>query len=114
MLLLERIIKSIIDIPKNFLVFWYREIFFLWKEKGLKIFFRLEKFFAVKINLHYLFTPLYQDYTLIGYLFGFPLRLTRIILGTLFYLIFFVFWLLLYLLWAAIPFYLFLKGIKIL
>jgi hypothetical protein len=78
-----------IDALKNFLNFWANTIQ------------KLDKNFAVKINLINFFEPLYKDYSIIGRFVGIILRLLRILIGLLIYLIisfiilgFILFWLL--------------------
>ncbi len=64
---------------------------------------QLDRFFALKITFRYLFQPLYRDYTVIGYLFGFLFRSIRIISALIIYALFAVLSLMLYLGWASIP-----------
>ena len=105
MLLIKKILENIILIFINFFDFWWKSSFLWWKEKFGKAMFRMERTFAVKINFFNIFRPLYQDYTFIGYTFGFILRATRVIVGSLIYLIIFILFAGLYLVWALLPFW---------
>ena len=64
---------------------------------------RLDRIFALRITAKNWFQPLYQDFSIIGYVWGFIFRTIRIIIGLIFYLILFFIALFLFLLWATIP-----------
>lgn len=70
----------------------------------------LDRFFALRITFRYWLKPLYQDYSVIGYILGFILRTGRLLLGGIVYLLFIAIALLLYIIWAAIPFYIVYRG----
>ena len=63
----------------------------------------LDKFFAWKITLKNLFSPLYKDYTPVGYLLGFVLRAVRLVVASGVYLLIFIAAFFLYLVWLLIP-----------
>jgi hypothetical protein len=63
----------------------------------------LEKRLALRINLHFLFSPLYQEYNIYGYVLGFLFRLFKIITGGIFYLILVLLGAFVYLAWIIIP-----------
>jgi len=69
----------------NFLRHWYifgtRFILHFWIGTLKKI----DKTFAVKINLKYFFAPLYKDYSIIGRILGIIFRTIRIIIGIIIY-----------------------------
>lgn len=64
---------------------------------------RLDRIFALRITIKNWFQPLYQDYSVIGYLWGFVFRTVRILAALLVYGVFLAASLGLFLLWAAIP-----------
>ena len=45
----------------------------------------LDTFFAIPITTRYLFTPLYQDYSLVGYILGPLVRICFLIIGLIIY-----------------------------
>jgi hypothetical protein len=88
---------------------WYWNSFFIagnWLVGRLE---RLDRFFALRITLKYLFQPLYQDYSLIGYIWGFIFRLLRILVGGLVYASLLSVFLVLYLIWLAAPIFIIYK-----
>ncbi len=91
---------------------WYLNGFLTATDSLLNVLERLDHFFAFKITFKHLFKPLYQDYTLIGYLWGFVFRSLRLIFGGLVYGIIILAAAALYLVWAAIPIYIIYKIIS--
>ena len=89
----------------SFYIFWNFIISFLSK---------LDRIFAVKISLRYLFHPLYQDYSVIGYILGFIFRLIRIFIGSIIYLLILLIAGAVYLTWLAAPVFLIYKILYIL
>lgn len=93
--------------------FFYRILDFLrhWYVKSAKIYSnfvldelqKIDRILAWRVNVKYLFQPLYKDYSLIGYALGFILRFFRLIGTSLIYLIIFAIAILIYLLWLAVP-----------
>lgn len=69
----------------------------------LNILERLDKYFAIRISIKFWLKPLYQDYSWIGYMWGFIFRTIRIFAGSVFYLLLAVIALTLFLAWASIP-----------
>ncbi len=63
----------------------------------------LDRFFAWKITLQNLFSPLYKDYTIVGYLLGFFLRSARLIVASVFYVLVILIAVFLYILWLLLP-----------
>ncbi len=112
MIILKKIITYLGSVILNFIYFWWKDSFFWLSEKQKKIILKIKKIFAVKVNLRYLFTPLYQDYTIRGYAIGIPARIIRVILGIIVYLIIISMFLFIYLFWASIPFLIILEAIK--
>lgn len=96
--------------------FFYRIIQFLrhWHIGGflaithwtLNILERLDRVLALRITLRFLFKPLYQDYTILGYLLGFIFRSSRILIAAFVYTLVIAVSVVIYLAWAAIPIYL--------
>ena len=62
-----------------------------------------ERRLAIRINVRFLFQPLYQERNITGYTFGFLYRLFKIILGGLWYGTTACIAILVYGVWAAIP-----------
>jgi len=63
----------------------------------------LDRFFAWKITFFHLFSPLYKDYSFLGYVLGFILRLSRLIVALIIYLVLSIVAFLLYVVWALFP-----------
>ncbi len=93
--------------------FFYRIFDFLrhWYVKSLKIYsnfvldelVKIDRVLAWRVNLRYLFQPLYKDYSVIGYGLGFILRFLRLVGTGLIYLFIFALAILIYLVWLLIP-----------
>lgn len=60
---------------------------------------------AWRITARNLFVPLYGDYSFLGHLISVPLRVTRLIFGTVVYCFLFALAMGIYLIWLAIPVY---------
>ena len=69
----------------------------------LNILERLDRLFAVKINLRLLFHPLYRDYSIVGRILGPFFRFIRVGIGSLIYAVIGFVAVSLYILWAALP-----------
>lgn len=87
----------------EFLRHWYRGGFFFFFHKLIELLEWLDRYFALKITLRYLFQPLYQNYTFVGYVLGFIFRGTRIAVAGVIYGLIVLMVLVLYLVWALIP-----------
>ena len=93
--------------------FFYRIFDFLrhWYVKSVKIYSnfvldqlqKIDRVLAWRVNAKNMFQPLYKDYSIIGYIMGFILRFLRLIGTGLIYVFVFVFAVLVYLIWLAIP-----------
>jgi hypothetical protein len=99
--LLTHLGRRILDFFRH----WYIDGFFKAMHWLLNFFERLDRIFALRITLKNLFQPLYRDYTLIGYLWGFVFRIIRIIVGLVVYLFVLLASLALFLIWTTIPIY---------
>jgi hypothetical protein len=75
----------------------------LW-HRFISFFESLDRIFAFKITLRYFWKPLYGDYTIVGHVMGFFLRLGRLILGGVTYVICAAVMVSLYVAWIALPF----------
>lgn len=60
---------------------------------------------ALRVTARYLFRPLYQDYSLFGYLFGVCARMIRLLIGLVVYGVIMVSAIVLYSLWFFLPLY---------
>ncbi len=58
---------------------------------------------AVAITLRHFFEPLYKDYSVIGRLLGIVFRSVRVAIGAVCYLFLAIVFMILYLIWLAIP-----------
>lgn len=93
----------------EFLRHWYRDGFFFFFHKLIGLLEWLDSYFALKITLRYLFQPLYQNYTFVGYVLGFIFRGTRIAVAGIIYGIVILMGLILYLVWALVPIWILVK-----
>ncbi len=82
---------------------WYSDALFLIYGVFLHAVRVFEKRLALRVNLHFLFKPLYQEYNIVGYVVGFLFRGLRIIFAGLVYCVLTVLALAAYVAWAAIP-----------
>ncbi|MDE2001710.1 MAG: hypothetical protein KGI60_04075 [Patescibacteria group bacterium] len=89
----------------DFVVHWYRDAFFRFVDWTLSTLERLDRRFAVRITAKNWLQPLYQDYTLIGYVWGFIFRTGRIAIGLVVYLAVVLVALAGFIAWALFPLY---------
>lgn len=89
----------------DFLRHWYVGSFYFISRQMFNVLEILDRRLAFKVSVRYWLKPLYQDYTPLGYLFGFILRTSRIIAGGAVYLIVIILAVAVYLAWAGIPIY---------
>jgi len=92
---------------------WYSDGFFFFIRKTIFILAFFDSFFAVKITTLNLFQPLFQDYTLLGRLIGFPFRIILLFFGLLLYIIIISLAVILFLLWSILPLLIILKSSEI-
>ncbi len=91
--------KRILD----FFHHWYIDAFIIATHWSYNFLERLDRVFALRITAKNWFQPLYQDYTVIGYMWGFVFRTFRIAAGLVVYAFYALVSFSLYLLWAAFP-----------
>ena len=84
---------------------WYIVSFYLIGRYLISFLERLDRTLAFRITLTYLFQPLYQDYTVIGYILGFLFRSSRLVVGGLIYAAIILTAAALYLVWLLVPVY---------
>ena len=87
----------------DFLNHWYVRSFFNMSHFMIGVFERLDRIFALKINLKYWLKPLYQDSGILGHVLGFFARSVRIFLATVVYIPVFLLSALAYFVWLTIP-----------
>ncbi|MDP3901475.1 MAG: hypothetical protein Q8Q37_00655 [bacterium] len=95
----------------GFLRHWYVGGFFVVGHRALVILQFLDKQLALKVTFRHWFKPLYQDYTILGYILGLFFRTSRIIIATGLYLIIIVAAAVVYIIWAAAPLYIIYRGV---
>lgn len=88
---------------------WYYDASLYFYGNLLKTISNLERSFAVRMNLHFIFSPLYQERNFIGYVLGFVARSFRVFFGGLFYLILLILFSGIFLLWSLVPLFLLYK-----
>jgi len=96
----------------EFLRHWYVNAFFIISRHVINFLERLDRTFAFKITLRHFFQPLYQDYTLLGYILGFFFRFWRIVIAATLYGLIILIGFFVYILWAAIPLYIVYRGFR--
>lgn len=96
----------------EFLRHWYIKSFFIYSNFVVSQLEKLDRLLAFKITLRYLFKPLYQDYSFLGYVLGFIFRIGRLISGGIIYVFIFALAAAAYFVWLAIPVYVVYKIIK--
>ena len=87
----------------DFLRHWYVRSARLYSNYVFDRLHDFDKVLAWKITLKNLFTPLYKDYTFVGYALGFFLRMMRILVASVFYAVIFFAAIALYVVWLLIP-----------
>lgn len=93
-----------------FVEHWYLGGFRFFLRKTIGVLEHLDKSFALKVTFRYWLKPLYQDYSIIGYILGFVFRTGRLFSGGLLYALIAAVGVAIYLLWAAFPIYIIAKG----
>lgn len=87
----------------NIFKYWYLKSPNYFWESFLNMINNLEASIGVLDNLHNLHKPLFQDYTLSGRFVGFLLRLVRIFIGAITYLLISFIYGLAFLIWIFFP-----------
>ena len=82
---------------------WYRGSARRYSNFVMNQFEWLDRFLAIRITARNLLSPLYGDYSVIGYVFGFVFRLLRIAVAAFVYAFFIGIALVAYCVWLAIP-----------
>lgn len=106
------IFSSLIDRVTDFFVHWYAGGFRIWGHFTISLMEALDRRLAFKITVKYLFQPLYQDRSFIGYTLGFIFRVFRLFIGAILYAFIAVIAIAVYLIWAAAPIYVVFKIIN--
>lgn len=91
---------------------WYVVSFYLIGRYMISFLERLDRTLAFRITLKYLFQPLYQDYTVLGYILGFIFRSFRLLVGGMVYAAVLLVAVGLYLVWLLIPVYIILRIVR--
>ncbi|MDO8467036.1 MAG: hypothetical protein Q7S83_02740 [bacterium] len=97
----------------EFLRHWYVGGFLTITHRTLAVLENLDQTLALWVTFKYIFRPLYQDYSVIGYVLGFIFRITRLFMGGLVYLIIVAVAMVIYLAWAGLPIYIAAKGLSL-
>ncbi|MBU6500420.1 MAG: hypothetical protein KGJ89_01145 [Patescibacteria group bacterium] len=87
----------------DFFHHWYVDGTRSFAHKFISTLENLDKTFAIRITFHYLFQPLYKDYTVVGRLLGFIFRSGRILIGGVIYMFVAAIFLAMYGIWLLIP-----------
>ena len=87
---------------ERFLFHWYILVFYTYWGYVARSMAALDRYFAFKVTLLNIFNPLYQDYTLLGYVLGIFFRLLRLFVGSIVYSIVLIIALIFYLVWVSI------------
>lgn len=67
---------------------------------------------ALRVTIHHFFEPLYKDYTVIGRILGVVFRSCRVMIGLLAYVVLTIIFVGIYLIWIAIPVFIFYYSAK--
>lgn len=86
-----------------FLRHWYVDSFYVSAQYARSLFLRMDRSIAVRVTFLNFFEPLYQDYTILGYIYGFIFRSLRLLVGTTIYLFLGSLAILLFGIWLLIP-----------
>ncbi|MDP1629748.1 MAG: hypothetical protein Q8L57_03960 [bacterium] len=88
---------------------WYVGGFYAFWRRVYIIFKSWDREIAFRPTLRHWFQPLFQDYTVLGYILGFLFRTGRIIVGGAGALVIFGVSVIIYFIWVLIPAYIFIK-----
>ena len=94
----------------EFLWHWYVNSFYIFSHGAISLLQLLDEKLALAINLRLWFKPLYQDYTIIGYILGFLFRTLRIGVAVALYFCVAISFSVGYLIWAGILPYIIYQG----
>ncbi len=95
----ERFLYRIVD----FLRHWYVKSGRLYSNFVFDKLSKIDEVLAWKITLRHLFEPLYKDYSIVGYFFGFLFRSIRLLVASAIYLVIFAAAIAVYVIWLLIP-----------
>ena len=84
---------------QEFLEHWYVGGFRIISHWAVSFLESLDKTLALQVTLRYIFEPLYQDRTILGYILGFIFRSGRVVLASIIYVLVIVVFLAVYLGW---------------
>ena len=87
----------------EFLRHWYIKSFKIYSNFVFDQLQKMDRTLAWRVNVRYLFQPLYKDYSIIGYVLGFILRIGRLLGISIIYLVVFLFVIVAYVIWLMIP-----------
>ena len=85
-----------------FLRNWYVASLIFISKKTVNLLTSLDLFFALKITINHIFSPLYQDYTLISYIISIPIRIVMIISAIIIYILVIILAITIYIMWSLI------------
>lgn len=100
------VLRGLVQSFFGFFSDWYLKAPKAYTKKVQASFKSWERTWALEITVRNWLTPLYQDYTPVGYLVGVGARTVRIFLALSFYLFFFLFAFIGLLAWFLLPFFL--------
>lgn len=89
----------------EFLRHWFVDSFFKMGYWTVALLEGFDRFFALKITFRKWLTPLYQDYSAMGYVLGFIFRTVRIFFSSFFYAAVILILSALFLAWTLVPVY---------
>lgn len=88
----------------DFFHHWYLDGSRAILHRFISTFENLDQTFALRVTLRYFWKPLYGDYSIMGHIFGFFFRSSRILIGGVIYLMLALVMFAAYLAWLALPF----------
>ena len=105
------LVFGVIEAGERFLYHWYILAFHLYWNRVIRFLARLDLHLAFKVTFLHILKPLYQDYTVLGYFFGFCFRGIRLCMGAVIYGVAIGIAVLVYLVWIVIPVALFIYAL---
>lgn len=99
--LFNRLVYRIFEFIKH----WYLDGSRLYFHIVISLLEKIDRTIAFKITLRYIFMPLYQDFSILGYILGFIFRFIRLFMGAIIYSILIFLALSIYLAWVVAPLY---------
>jgi hypothetical protein len=107
------ILVQVLNWIADFFRHWYVDGFGAFVKAFLRLLSTFDRALAFRVSVKNLFNPMYQDRSVLGYVFGFFFRLVRISVALVMYVVLGAVFIILYTAWALIPPYLIVRALNL-